>query len=158
MRGDVRRTAVGEMEGSNMTRASVRCWGYVMNGKCYRFFQMKKDFREAEVYCRNSFAGGHLASVNSATQHDQLVGLVKAANRGPTLTWLGAFDFMETGQYIWAYGSNWGYSYWMPGEPNHGKKGDDQHCLQMFMMDLKWWSLADCSKKRSFICSYPYPA
>ncbi|XP_034778420.2 lectin-like [Acipenser ruthenus] len=145
-------TAVGI---SNSVKVSFPCFGYVINGMCYRFFSVPKIYTDAEFYCNNNLPGGHLAAVTSASLHEQLADLVLNAYGGPVRTWVGGFNFFKTGQYKWTDGSSWKYTGWKVGEPNNS--GGKEDCLEIFLVD-KMWNDQTCADSKPFICSYLYTA
>ncbi|KAI1885171.1 hypothetical protein AGOR_G00217440 [Albula goreensis] len=126
------------------------CGGVVIRGKCYQFFRGPKKAADAEFYCQDHFPDGHLASVSSRYIHLQMMVLM-AKNGGYTRTWIGGFNYLKTGRFLWLDGSSWGYADWLPGEPNFTANVED--CVELLsngkFNDMPCWDL------RAFICSYP---
>ncbi|KAG5851591.1 hypothetical protein ANANG_G00053280 [Anguilla anguilla] len=151
------RDPIGEMSRNSVwtvSRTEPVCQGSVINARCYSFFSDAKTFNDAEASCRQLAPGGHLASVTSPDLHSRLAAMVTEASNGPVLTWLGGV--LQADKFRWIDGSSWGYSDLMPGRLQPGS--DSERCLEMFRVDERWWSTADCSLQRPFICSHPLPA
>ncbi|KAJ8352796.1 hypothetical protein SKAU_G00242720 [Synaphobranchus kaupii] len=151
------REPIGEMSRGNMwkvSRTQQVCQGNVINEKCYQFFPNAKTFNDAESSCKHLAREGHLASVTSSDLHSRLAAMVTEGSNGPVLTWLGGA--LQVDKFQWIDGSSWDYSDWMP-EQQQGDS-DGGRCLEMFRLDERWWSAADCDLQRPYICSFPLAA
>ncbi|KAG7463554.1 hypothetical protein MATL_G00177680 [Megalops atlanticus] len=126
------------------------CGGVVISGRCYQFFRGPKKAADSEFFCQDNFPNGHLASVTSRFIHQQMMNLM-AQNGGYTHTWIGGFNYLKTGRFLWLDGSHWGYADWLHGEPNNTAGVED--CVEILsngkFNDMPCWDL------RAFICSYP---
>ncbi|XP_031438414.1 uncharacterized protein wu:fa56d06 isoform X2 [Clupea harengus] len=132
----------------------VTCSGEIIDGRCYQFNPTPLTFSEAESFCQDLYADGHIAAVTSADLHTRIVSMAMIATNGPALTWLGG---VKKGQrYEWLDGSAWGYTDWMPGHPNLQR--GRVTCVEMFRMEVSWWTSVDCNLKRASICSFPMAA
>ena len=67
--------------------------------------------------------GGHLATVTSLDEHNQLVAQVGS----PGSSWLGGTDEAVEGTWKWITGEPWNYTRWSSGEPNNN---GGEHYLQ----------------------------
>ncbi|XP_037552286.1 lectin [Nematolebias whitei] len=134
---------------------TATCTGKIINNKCYQFNPLQLAFKDAQALCRNLAPKAELASVTNSDLHSSLVSLVtNDGQSNPVLTWLGAT--VKNQQASWVDGSEWSYTDWMPGHPNiHTEK---LVCVEMFKIDERWWTAADCELKRASICSYPVSA
>ncbi|XP_055019267.1 uncharacterized protein LOC129411705 [Boleophthalmus pectinirostris] len=132
-----------------------QCEGEIINGRCYAFNPTRLPFLEAQDSCKRLSPNAELASVTSEDLHSRLVSLVTSGGeKEPVMTWLGGMVKNQRGS--WLDGAEWGYSDWMPGQPNI--QTDKPVCVEMFRLDETWWSAADCDLKRASLCSYPVVA
>ncbi|XP_066561908.1 snaclec coagulation factor IX/factor X-binding protein subunit B [Amia ocellicauda] len=138
-----------EFDPSNSPKS--QCWGYEINGRCYRFYSAPRSYIQAELFCQNQFHQGHLASVKDNALQSKLVSLVISTHGMLEPTWVGGFDYMETGKYVWTDGTTWRYTNWASSEPQY--PGQDR-CLEIFRTG-NLWNTSPCSFQRPFICSYP---
>ena len=96
-------------------------WAYNTNTKkCYKFVPKSLTFTDARNECKSiarSNGGGFgivqadIASVHSLQEVNFLNSLV-----GTPSAWLGA-TLLRNGQWAWTDGSEWDFSYWIPGKP-----------------------------------------
>ena len=91
------------------------------------YFGLNQTWHDAEEFCVSK--GGHLASVNSQFEHNQLRELLKDEKK-VQFVWLGGSDEEEEGVWVWSNGGPWRYpNYvwpWGSGEPD-GFRGEN--CL-----------------------------
>ena len=71
--------------------------------------------------------GGHLASVHSA-QEQTFGSDLRPDKKQPV--WLGGSDSAEENKWVWTDGTNFGYTNWVPGQPND-VGGEDCLCLDL---------------------------
>ena len=119
--------------------------------KCYFWSTAKKNWRDAEAFCKKQ--GGHLASVNSNSLNNFIVEGIR--KRWPEHQgWLGGTDLEEEKVWKWTDGTPWEFENWYPPNPNNGgffKAG--QHCLRYELYDRKGWDDGICSLEYRFVCS-----
>ncbi|KAJ8405943.1 hypothetical protein AAFF_G00308310 [Aldrovandia affinis] len=142
--------AKNSLEDMSYTGCVQACGGVIISGRCYQFFRGPKKAYDSEFFCQDNFLNGHLASVTSRYIHLSMMKLM-AQNGGYTRTWIGGFNYLKTGRFLWLDGSSWGYADWLPGEPNN--TADVEDCVELLsngkFNDMPCWDL------RAFICSYP---
>ena len=121
------------------------------------YFGLNKTWHQAEEFCVSK--GGHLASVNSQFEHNQLRELLKDEKK-VQFVWLGGSDEEEEGVWVWSNGATWRYpAYawpWGSGEPD-GLQGEN--CL-FLMWSGGWddhWIDHSCSHvgNTGFVCQVP---
>jgi hypothetical protein len=107
----------------------------------------------ARDHCRG--LGMHLASVTSSAQNQALTAAMKAQVVGANHFWLGGSDAQVEGRWTWSDGSTWGYSNWVPGEPNGGTS---ESCAMVWTSDGAYyynngfWNDLACSGQLGFAC------
>ena len=79
--------------------------------------------------------GGQLAAVHSPQEHTFVSDL--RPNTMPV--WLGGSDFAEEKKLVWTDGITFGYTNWLPGEPNDpkdrlelGHRWNDSTCTRLY--------------------------
>jgi hypothetical protein len=103
----------------------------------------------ARDHCRG--LGMHLASVTSSAQNQALTAAMKAQVVGANHFWLGGSDAQVEGRWTWSDGSTWGYSNWVPGEPNGGTS---ESCANVWTSSdyTGLWNDLACSGQLGFAC------
>uniref|UniRef100_A0A8C9ZB70 C-type lectin domain-containing protein n=1 Tax=Sander lucioperca TaxID=283035 RepID=A0A8C9ZB70_SANLU len=95
--------------------------------RCFSFNFQGKSWVDAEVhFCKA--AGGNLASVHSEEEHVFLRTFINQVTGENQTSWIGGFDSVQEGVWMWSDGSTFDYKQWGAGEPSSG--GTD-HCLEM---------------------------
>jgi len=134
-----------------------RCQGWQrlssQGSHCYRLFQEKKTWVEAEQHCNDQ--GGHLADVTNQEIHNYINGKYRQV-------WVGGTDEGTEGRWRWSDCSTWGFEQWSDGElfvgpfkqPNNGGRFPPNNCLQLryYPLDDKWHD-QKCSDQQQFVCS-----
>ncbi|KAK2863335.1 hypothetical protein Q5P01_002868 [Channa striata] len=113
-----------QTESSDLDKRRLFCssgWTKI-NGGCFQFFSTPTTWAKAEKHCQS--VGGHLASVKSERDYDQMRKLT-----GNKPTWIGGSDAQEESVWLWRDGETFVYTKWCKGEPNNFK--GSQHCLAM---------------------------
>ena len=70
--------------------------------------------------------------------------------------WLGAYDLVNEGTWVWVKKNDYvtsGFTHWAPGEPNGGT---NENCLGLFDGLSYQWNDAPCQYQEGFICEVPY--
>ncbi|XP_034418247.1 eosinophil granule major basic protein 2-like [Cyclopterus lumpus] len=132
------------------------CPGVILEGKCYQFFKEPKAAADAEFFCQEHFAGGHLASITSQHIHREVMDMMLRHNGALTRSWIGGLRYLKTGRFIWLDGSHWSYADWLSGEPNN--TADVEDCVGVLARgDGKFNGFA-CWQHQAFVCSYTLTA
>ncbi|XP_026225559.1 ladderlectin [Anabas testudineus] len=142
-------------------------WSHFGN-KCYIFIDTPKRWIDAEVYCR--FDGASLASIHSEQENHFISLLTRGESHNFPQTWLGGFDSIQPGFWMWSDGSEFSYKNWedyeeykKPDDDDEEKDGDDdlhskksgkkKHCLGInYKNDWKWF-YTSCTESLPFICA-----
>nr|ACO82046.1 C-type lectin 13 [Perca flavescens] len=122
--------------------------GWTLFGsRCFSFNFQGKTWVDAEHFCKAT--GGNLASVHSEEEHEFLRTFIHQVSGENRRTWIGGFDSVQPGVWMWSDGSPFDYKSWAPGEPNNG--GGTEHCLEINYKDK--WNDNECNKIFPFLCS-----
>ncbi len=93
------------------------------------------SWEEAEEYCREQ--GGHLATITSAEEEQQIIQAIGQAGYDLHVIWLGATNLQSAdGSFAWTTGEAFAYQNWAPGEPS-GTDGME-HYLEMYKSGDTW--------------------
>uniref|UniRef100_A0A8C7J1C1 C-type lectin domain-containing protein n=1 Tax=Oncorhynchus kisutch TaxID=8019 RepID=A0A8C7J1C1_ONCKI len=103
--------------------------------RCFRFVSIPQSWSDSEQNCLA--LGGNLASVNNLLEYQFMQALTKNTNGHLPDTWIGGFDAVKEGLWMWSDGSRFDYTNWNIGEPNNAGEGED--CLQMNAASEKLW-------------------
>ena len=110
------------------------------------------SWHQAETFCVEK--GGHLASIDSNYEQEQLIGLLKNAS---VTAWLGGSDEAEESQWTWIDGTPWEEEHWDAenSEPE-GLRGEN--CLVVWRDHFRWADV-DCDDQfddvSGFLCRLP---
>lgn len=117
--------------------------------RCIRFVSIPQSWSDSEQNCLA--LGGNLASVNNLLEYQFMQALTKNTNGHLPDTWIGGFDAVKEGLWMWSDGSRFDYTNWNTGEPNNAGEGED--CLQMNAASEKLWFDVPCEWKFTSLCS-----
>uniref|UniRef100_A0A3B5MF74 C-type lectin domain-containing protein n=1 Tax=Xiphophorus couchianus TaxID=32473 RepID=A0A3B5MF74_9TELE len=68
----------------------------------------------------------------------------------PAVTWVGGYDAVTEGQWMWSDGSKFDYTSFAIGQPDNIQQS--QHCLEMNYIVYKW-NDRPCNQPWPFICA-----
>ena len=118
-------------------------------GSKYRYFSEEKSWDDAEAHCVSQ--GGHLASVWSRTDIDEVLGLINSTwltiGHGNSV-WLGGLSTPEQKEWQWIDGSPWSLHSLIP---TNGEKGECTLCS----IGGEVHGTESCGQKVPFVCSFP---
>ncbi|KAK2863376.1 hypothetical protein Q5P01_002909 [Channa striata] len=89
--------------------------------RCFIFIDSPKSWVDAEVYCQ--FDKANLASVHSHEESRFVISLTEGDNFPQT--WLGGFDAVDPGFWMWSDGSNFNYRNWFDDDSNDNDNKDN---------------------------------
>ena len=122
-----------------------------------KYFGLNKTWHQAEEFCVSK--GGHLASVNSQFEHDQVKELLKD-EKEVEFVWLGGSDEKKEGEWVWSDGAPWRYPRyawpWGSGEPD-GFQGENCLYLMWSGGSEDHWIDHSCNHvgKTGLVCQIP---
>ncbi|XP_053174058.1 galactose-specific lectin nattectin-like [Scomber japonicus] len=103
-------------------------WSY-FKGRCYTFYNVEKDWADAERTCTSH--GGNLASIHSTAERNFIRKLIHIRAKKDKTTWLGGYDKVKVGAWLWSDGSHFDFKGWGVGEPNNDSGGE-------WCMEINW--------------------
>ncbi|XP_052760385.1 macrophage mannose receptor 1-like [Mya arenaria] len=108
------------------------------NQSCYELLKTTMTWGNADDICRRS--GGHLVSINDATEQQYIQGFMMRHDPRSTV-WVGLFDKGSEGVYHWLSGEKVTYTNWVSGHVDHGSKD----CVILDPARGGVWDDGDCS-------------
>ncbi|XP_018535865.1 ladderlectin-like [Lates calcarifer] len=122
--------------------------GWTHFGKrCFMFVDTPKMWTAAEVYCQ--FEGANLASIHSYEENHFVMSLTRGDTHTFPPAWIGGFDVIRPGFWMWSDGSKFYYDYWC--DDHHTERNES--CLKMnYGYDMKWAPNA-CNESHPFVCA-----
>ncbi|XP_074546917.1 uncharacterized protein LOC141805663 [Halichoeres trimaculatus] len=129
----------------------LRCSGpdwYEFGEFCYKPFDDKKTWRDAQTTCRG--LGAELVSIRSMTEQSWLESYLYLATSD---VWTGLNDLAFPGMFTWSDEHMVTFTYWAPGEPNN-HDGFNEDCVEMLHQTGRWNDVS-CSELNTYICKMP---
>nr|XP_056713078.1 macrophage mannose receptor 1-like [Euleptes europaea] len=129
---------------------------HLFNNKCFQIFgfneEERKNWSASRIACKN--IGGNLATIPSKSVQAFLTMHLKNV---PDDSWIGLYDIVEEGLFLWSDGSTVNYTNWVNGAPSPPRRWSDHDfdCVTMIKNPEKWagnWKDRKCSMKYGYIC------
>uniref|UniRef100_A0A3P8XPD1 C-type lectin domain-containing protein n=1 Tax=Esox lucius TaxID=8010 RepID=A0A3P8XPD1_ESOLU len=117
--------------------------------RCFKYVKAKRSWADSALNCMA--LGGSLASVHSLLEYKFIQALILETTGKLPSTWLGGYDAVVEGRWMWSDGSSFDYTNWNTGEPNDAGVGED--CLQMDASQEKSWFDVPCKYAFASLCS-----
>ncbi|XP_020511230.2 galactose-specific lectin nattectin-like [Labrus bergylta] len=118
------------------------------DGSCYMFHFRDMDWADAERYCTT--VGGNLASVHNKEEYTFLKTTLQAVAGKQLAVWLGGYDAVKEGVWLWSDGTFFDFKLWFKGEPNNYT--GHENCMEMNFRGREYVNDSNCNVKRSFFC------
>uniref|UniRef100_A0A4W6G058 C-type lectin domain-containing protein n=1 Tax=Lates calcarifer TaxID=8187 RepID=A0A4W6G058_LATCA len=115
--------------------------------RCYQFQAAEKDWADAEKAC--TLLGGNLASIPNEKVYKFLRELVFEAAKSHKRTWVGGYDAVKEGVWLWSDGNIFDFNLWHQGEPNNV---GGEHCMEINLGGNDFINDRSCGGSQSFIC------
>ena len=126
--------------------------------KCFKRFDEKKSWEEAEAACKESSA--HLTKINSKEENDFLLNTFLEIPHGEVNreAWIGLTDKEKEGTFVWTDGTVAEYTNWADEQPND--EDNEQDCAEI-ANGVFWpggesqigvWNDFQCSRELMYIC------
>ena len=115
----------------------------------YLFCTSTRTWTASEAVC--TAWGGHLATVNSRTEHDWINTQRGTLGLVGYYMWIGYTDATTEGTWRWISGSSSTFTGWSGSEPNNGLGTVEEDCAA-FRNDLAGWYDASCANTNMAIC------
>uniref|UniRef100_A0A1L8D6G9 BATXCTL18 n=1 Tax=Bothrops atrox TaxID=8725 RepID=A0A1L8D6G9_BOTAT len=116
-------------------------WSYY-EGSCYKVFQERMNWADAERWCTLQQIHSHLVSFHSSEEVDFVVKLAFPILKYE-LVWTGLSNIWKECNWRWSDGARLDYKAW----------GSGSQCVASKSTDNQWWS-RDCKEKLYFICEF----
>ncbi|KAK2899176.1 hypothetical protein Q8A67_010594 [Cirrhinus molitorella] len=114
--------------------------------RCFKYCSQAVNWITAEKNCQKEDA--NLASVRSKVENDFLMSLLPTIS---SLSWIGAHDGVQEGQWVWSDGTPYGYTNWCSTEPND--LGLNEDCAELNWTPNRCWNDRDCLSSIGYICA-----
>ncbi|XP_032422573.1 galactose-specific lectin nattectin-like isoform X1 [Xiphophorus hellerii] len=131
----------------NMAAACPPGWTQ-FGSRCFIFYYNMRTWSDAEEFCIS--IGGNLASIHNNEENSFLSDMVVRDTGSPAITWVGGYDAITEGQWLWSDGSKFDYTSFAIGEPDNIQQSE--HCLEMNYIVYKW-NDRSCNQPWPFICA-----
>ncbi|XP_074538583.1 galactose-specific lectin nattectin-like [Halichoeres trimaculatus] len=116
---------------------------------CYLFQHSAMAWADAEKHCTT--LGANLVSLHSKEQHAFLQNTLRNMAGKLVNIWVGGYDAVKEGVWLWSDGNHFDFKSWSPGEPNDYNRQED--CMEMNFLGRDNINDNTCSKSRSFFCA-----
>ncbi|XP_059403948.1 ladderlectin-like isoform X2 [Carassius carassius] len=121
-------------------------------GRCFRFFNFPRSWIDAEKQCLGY--DGNLASVHSYEEYIFVQIMIKYQTQETTESWIGGYDAVSEGTWLWSDGSKLDQEIWAPGQPDNSNR--NEHCLMMNNQPSSNWNDNPCHIKKPYVCVKKY--
>nr|ADK39270.1 lectoxin-Vind1 [Varanus indicus] len=122
-------------------------------GYCYRLFNSKLNWLEAELSCQLEASGGHLASIHSNAETSELAKYILKYRSDNGNVWIGMRDFSKNRVWSWTDRTSTSYKPWNTGEPNNLE--NDEACVELWSPSRYGrWNDENCKSARAYLCKY----
>uniref|UniRef100_A0A182C5S9 C-type lectin n=1 Tax=Phalotris mertensi TaxID=1260334 RepID=A0A182C5S9_9SAUR len=112
---------------------------------CYKVFDERKNWDEAETFCMNQKTGSHLVSILSSNEGNYVANLVLKSSKKPSV-WIGLSNIWNACSWQWSDGSSLDYKAWA--------EGPSCALLSLNSFYFDWFGI-ECKKAAPFICKFP---
>uniref|UniRef100_A0A914UQX3 Uncharacterized protein n=1 Tax=Plectus sambesii TaxID=2011161 RepID=A0A914UQX3_9BILA len=123
----------------------------IIANKCYLIVTNKKNWFDAENYCKSAATNGHLTSITSAFEQANVNAIVSETQSSSICDnmWIGANDIQQISAFTWTDGMPFSYMKWKPGQPD---SSPDKLCVAAEARSSGFWNTNDCGDEFCFIC------
>ncbi|XP_050927432.1 galactose-specific lectin nattectin-like [Lates calcarifer] len=118
--------------------------------RCFFVDTRHLTMAEAELSCISH--GGNLASIHSSWENLCIRHLIYQTCRAYVTAWIGLFDAIQEGKWMWTDGSRVAYTSWGSGEPNNVGHGGE-HCTEINWGGSHYWNDIPCHFRKPFVCA-----
>nr|AEJ31973.1 C-type lectin 7 [Crotalus adamanteus] len=111
-------------------------------GHCYRVFQQKMTWEDAEQFCAEQHKGSHLVSFHSSEEVDFVISMTWPMLRYD-FVWIGLSNIWNECRLEWTDGAKVDYKAW----------SRELECIVSKTTDNQWLSM-HCSKTHNLVCKF----
>ncbi|XP_070610649.1 snaclec subunit B-like [Erythrolamprus reginae] len=111
---------------------------------CYKVFDERKNWVEAEKFCLEQKTGSHVASILSSEEGSYVSNLALKSLKQPSM-WIGLSNLWNQCSWQWSDGSSLSYEAW----------GDGPDCVIMHLKpgSIDWYNI-ECKSSLPFTCKF----
>ncbi|XP_038579760.1 galactose-specific lectin nattectin-like [Micropterus salmoides] len=117
--------------------------------RCFLFQFSDVDWATAERFCTS--IGGNLASIQTPEEYTFIRDLIFRSTNSHKPTWVGGYDAVKEGVWLWSDGSKWDFKAWTAGEPNNA--GGNENCMQINYSGRDFVNDYSCTTLNSVLCA-----
>ncbi|KAM9810216.1 ladderlectin-like isoform 1-T3 [Syngnathus typhle] len=119
-----------------------------LDTRCFIFQNERLNFRLAETVC--NILGGNLVSIHSQLENEVVRHVILAGAGSFARTWIGLYDRIEDGDYLWTDGSEVDFFDWANNRPT---MNPDQDCVEINFPNNDQWNDRRCGGRLPFVCA-----
>ncbi|XP_037126884.1 ladderlectin-like isoform X1 [Syngnathus acus] len=119
-----------------------------LDTRCFIFQNESLNFRLAETVC--NILGGNLVSIHSQLENEVVRHMILAGAGSFARTWIGLYDRIVDGDYLWTDGSAVDFFDWAPGRPT---MNNNQDCVEINFPNNDQWNDRGCGRRQPFVCA-----
>ncbi|XP_042265658.1 galactose-specific lectin nattectin-like [Thunnus maccoyii] len=93
--------------------------------------------------------GGNLASIHNYGEQSVIRQLIYNKCHSNAHAWIGMFDAIQEGKWMWTDGSKVVFTHWNHGEPNNYF---NEHCA-VINWNGNYWNDLSCQDRKPFVCA-----
>uniref|UniRef100_A0A194AP78 C-type lectin 9a n=1 Tax=Agkistrodon contortrix contortrix TaxID=8713 RepID=A0A194AP78_AGKCO len=122
-----------------------------MNGLCYKIFDERKAWEDAERFCRKYKPGCHLASFHQYGESLEIAEYISDYHKGQAEVWIGLWDKKKDFSWEWTDRSCTDYLTWDKNQPDHYQ--NKEFCVELVSLTgYRLWNDQVCGSKNAFLC------
>ncbi|XP_043980620.1 galactose-specific lectin nattectin-like [Gambusia affinis] len=126
--------------------------GWSFDGdRCFIVFNIPKSWIAAEKSCL--LLGAHLASFRTTEEYLIITHLIRKKFKYDVSTWVGAFDAVKEGRWMWSDGTGLCTRVWSLNQPKND--GGNEHCMVVNLDGKEHVSDVECHQKLPYVCAKP---
>nr|Q4PRC8.1 RecName: Full=Snaclec 5; AltName: Full=C-type lectin-like 5; Flags: Precursor [Daboia siamensis]AAY63874.1 C-type lectin-like protein subunit 5 [Daboia siamensis] len=129
------------LSGTGAKQDCLSDWSFY-EGYCYKVFNEKKTWEDAEKFCTEQHKGSHLLSLHNIAEADFVLKKTLAMLKDGVI-WMGLNDVWNECNWGWTDGAKLDYKAWNEGT----------NCF-VFKIAKNHWSHMDCSSTHNFVCKF----
>ncbi|XP_037118790.1 ladderlectin-like [Syngnathus acus] len=131
-------------------KIGLRCpAGWIqLDTRCFIFQNEPLNFRLAETVC--NILGGNLVSIHNQLENEVVRHVILAGAGSFARTWIGLYDRIMDGDYLWTDGSEVDFFDWANNRPTMNA---NQDCVEINFQNNDQWNDRACRGRLPFVCA-----
>ncbi|XP_049591453.1 ladderlectin [Syngnathus scovelli] len=119
-----------------------------LDTRCFIFQNEPFRFRTAETIC--NILGGNLVSIHNELENEVVRQVILAGAGSFERSWIGLYDRIEDGDYLWTDGSEVDFFDWATNRPTMNA---NQDCVEINFQTNNQWNDRGCNGQLPFVCA-----